>query len=479
MLPNTAPPTSGALVINNQPNMKRIYFVALLSALCVACTSTRTDDAMPVLVIEGGEIQGVLSEDGNVEIYRGIPFAAAPVDSLRWKAPAPVVAWEGVKLCDTFGNASMQAAHDPNDGGYGTEFFPEDANFSEDCLYLNVWTPRGASGETDKKLPVAVWIHGGAFTGGWGFEPEMDGEAWADRDVVLVTINYRLGPFGFLNHPLLTAEGNGHSGNYGLMDQIAALQWVNRNIDKFGGDPSAITVFGQSAGAMSVKNLVASPQSSPLIKRAIIQSGGGLNTSVVPAMTQEDLDRVGQGIMELAGCNTLDEMRAASYQQIVDATEAYQKENGGFFIYSPHTDSVILPQSFDAAAQAGQIADVPYMIGSVADDYPPLNMGYDVFASLRDSISDQPTYIYHFSGPVPTDGRPSLPGAFHSSELWYVFDTLDKSWRPFDEKDKELSERMVDYWTNFVKFGNPNGNDGSDEWKAYTREAPYIQELAK
>ena len=150
--------------------MLRLYFAALLSVLCMACTTTRTDDsAMPVISIEGGDIQGVLSEDGNTEIYRGIPYAAPPVDSLRWKAPAPVVAWEGVKVCDTFGNAAMQAAHDPNDGNYGTEFFAQDASFSEDCLNLNVWTPRGASGNAEKKLPVAVWVHGGAFTGGWGF----------------------------------------------------------------------------------------------------------------------------------------------------------------------------------------------------------------------------------------------------------------------------------------------------------------------
>lgn len=434
---------------------------------------------MPVLTIEGGEIQGVVSDDGNTEIYRGIPYAAAPVGDLRWKAPAPVVPWEGVMRCDSFGSASMQAPHDPEDGAYGTEFFAQDADFGEDCLYLNVWTPRGASGNPDKKLPVAVWIHGGAFTGGWGYEPEMDGEAWADRDVVLVTINYRLGPFGFLNHPLLTAEGDGHSGNYGLMDQIAALQWVSRNIDKFGGDPSAITVFGQSAGAMSVKNLVASPLSSPLIKGAIIQSGGGLSASPAPDMSQDELDAIGQAIMELAGCTTLDEMRAATYDQIAEATAAFQKENMNFFIYSPHTDSVILPVSFDRAAPAGLIADVPYIVGSVADDFPPLNSGYDVFAAVRDSISDQPTYIYHFSGPLPTDGRKSLPGAFHSSELWYVFGTLDKSWRPFDENDRELSNHMVDYWTNFVKYGNPNGDGTEGDWKAYTAGNPYIQELAK
>lgn len=453
----------------------------MLSVLCMACTTTRTDDsAMPVISIEGGDIQGVLSQDGNTEIYRGIPYAAPPVDSLRWKAPAPVVAWEGVKVCDTFGNAAMQAAHDPNDGNYGTEFFAQDANFSEDCLNLNVWTPRGTSGNAEKKLPVAVWVHGGAFTGGWGFEPEMDGEAWADRGVVLVTINYRLGPFGFLNHPLLTAEGGGHSGNYGLMDQIAALEWVKRNIAQFGGDPDAITVFGQSAGAMSVKNLVASPLSRQLIKGAIVQSGGGLNLTPAPDMSQEELDEIGLELMNLAGCETLDQMRAASYEQLAAATAEYQKHNNlGIRLYSPHTDSVVLPKSFDRATMDGEIADVPYMFGSVADDFPTLDSGFDVFATVRDSISDRPTYIYHFSGPIPTDGRPSIPGVFHSSELWYVFHTLKNSWRPFDEKDEELSNRMVDYWTNFVKYGNPNGQTAEGDWKAYTPATPYVQELAK
>ena len=210
----------------------------------------------PTIKVEGGMIQGVPSAASDVTVFRGIPYAAPPVGDLRWKRPQPVVKWKGVKVADTFSNNTVQ---------------------SEDCLYLNVWTPANAVGNQNSKLPVAFWVHGGAYFNGYGHEITMDGDAWAKRGVILVTINYRLGIFGFLAHPELSAgTPDGTSGNYGTYDQIAALKWVHDNIAQFGGDPNNITVLGQSAGAASIKNLVSSPLSKGMIKNAIIQSGGGI-----------------------------------------------------------------------------------------------------------------------------------------------------------------------------------------------------------
>jgi Carboxylesterase type B len=229
----------------------------ILSAVILTAALAGCRPANPVLEIEGGKIQGVESSVKGIYIYKGIPFAAPPVGDLRWKEPQPVIPWEGVKMADTFGPGSVQVNHDSSNP-WTSEFYWEDPEFSEDCLYLNVWTP--APGKPEKKLPVAMWIHGGAYTGGWGYEPEFDGKVWAEKGVVLVTINYRLGVFGFLVHPFLTEESPNHvSGNYGLLDQIAALKWVHANIAAFGGDPDDITILGQSAGAGSVKALVSSP----------------------------------------------------------------------------------------------------------------------------------------------------------------------------------------------------------------------------
>ena len=245
-------------------------FAAVCAAFALAFLAGCSPAEAPVLNVEGGQIQGVASSVKGVYIYKGVPFAAPPVGDLRWKEPQPVVPWEGVRQADTFGPGAWQAPHDSSNP-WTSEFYWEDPEFSEDCLYLNVWTP--APGKAGAKLPVAMWIHGGAYTGGWGYEPEFDGKVWAQKGVVLVTINYRLGIFGFLNHPLLAEESpHGVSGNYGILDQIAALKWIHENIAAFGGDPENITILGQSAGAGSVKTLVTSPLTGDLIKKAIIQS---------------------------------------------------------------------------------------------------------------------------------------------------------------------------------------------------------------
>ena len=439
--------------------------MALSCLLLAACAEKN-----PVLTIEGGQIQGVETESAGVIVYRGVPFAAAPVGDLRWKAPQPVTPWEGVKIADTWGAPSLQDNHTP--GGYTPEFFYDgDPDFSEDCLHLNIWTP--AAGQPEKKLPVCLWIHGGAYHAGWSFEPEMDGEEWAKHGVILVTANYRLGLLGFLSHPLLTAEsGYGASGNYGMLDQIAALKWVKNNIAQFGGDPDKVTIMGQSAGAASVRSLVSSPLSKDLVAGAIIQSGGGVGATPRAMTTLEFAEAEGRKLMDWAGCTTLEQMRALPAEDLLTIVSRYAEATGETVrpSASPVLDGYAYTDTFENEVTDGTVADVPYMIGCTLGDggngFP-----YTNFCALRQDKGGV-AYAYKFARPLPTDGRPDvLQGAFHSSELWYMFKSLRFCWRPFVEGDYDLAEQMITYWTNFVKFGNPNG-EGEQVWTPCTRENP-------
>lgn len=455
-----------------------IHCLIFTALTMTSCTSSENADSLtPILHVEGGCVQGVALDQAVV--YRGIPYAAPPVGELRWQKPQPVLPWDTVMLADHWSAASWQAPHDPNDGNYGVEFYAEDPVFSEDCLYLNVWSPLGASGHAERKLPVALWIHGGAYHAGWGFEPEFDGEAWAAHGVILVTINYRLGVFGFMSHPLLTAaNADGISGNYGIYDQLKALQWVHENIAGFGGDPDNVTIFGQSAGGGSVRCLVSSPLAKPFINKAIIMSAGGLNRALSAAVTQEASDSLHQQILDAAGLTTLDKLMAADWQTIYDAQQQYVALTGNWRLSFPHIDGQLIVEDFSEAVIDNSVADIPYMVGSVADDIPGLDQGLADFAAVRDSLSGQPVYVYRFDAAPPTDGRPALTGSFHSSELWSVFHTMDRSWRPFTDADRALSDRIVDYWTNFVKYGNPNGS-APGAWLPYRHDAPFVQKLER
>lgn len=413
----------------------------------------------PVLTVEGGKVQGVPAQVSGVMVFKGIPYAAAPVGDLRWKAPQAVAAWKGVRICDTFGPIAPQPGNKPGTF-YGDEFYwegtPEE---SEDCLYLNIWAPASTLGKPEARLPVALWIHGGAYMNGYGYEVTMDGDEWARRGVILVTINYRLGALGFLSHPELTAE-QGQSGNYGTMDQIAALQWVRNNIGTFGGDPSRITIFGQSAGAMSVKNLLVSPLSRDLVAGAIIQSGGGLGSRGLVSdgeMTQAIYDAQGKEVMDKAGLETLADLRASTPETLLAA--------GGWFW--PHLDGKVLTETFDEALFKGTMARVPILIGYNKDDMAGLGgASVDRFCAIRDSLG-YPVYEYEFLRELPSDeAHPdSQAGAFHSAELWYMFGTLDRSWRPFTEADHQLSRQMLDAWTAFCRDGEPG-------WPAFKYHTP-------
>ncbi len=452
--------------------MKPHFFGTLLcgAALLAACGGHPSKN--PVLTVEGGSIRGVETASAGVVAYKGIPYAAPPVGVLRWREPQPVQPWSGVRSADAFGPAAVQADQ-PVGSFYQKEFFwMGDPVRSEDCLYLNIWTP--AAGDPAAKLPVAMWIHGGAYVQGYGHEVEFDGEAFARRGVILVTVNYRLGVLGFMAHPLLSAESpHGVSGNYGILDQRAALMWLRRNIAQFGGDPERITVFGQSAGAGSVQCLLASPLSAEMIAGAAIQSGGGL--SGLGRGWVNDLARAeasGKAFADYAGFETLEEMRDCPAEKLCALAAQYGAETGNSLRLAPNVDGYLLQADFTQTALAGRLPDIPYMVGSVAGDSEPMKESVPEFGALLDGQGRRPAYLYSFTRSLPGDDA----GAFHSAELWYLFGTLGRSWRPFTEADRELSGRMTGYWTNFVRTGDPNA-DGLPLWKPYTASEPEVLTL--
>jgi len=419
----------------------------------------------PVVKVEGGLVQGILSASNEVTVFRGIPYAAPPVGDLRWKRPQPVIKWNGIKVADTFSHICWQPGNAVGTF-YGNEFYWKEQTIqSEDCLYLNIWTPTKAIGNPDSKLPVAFWVHGGAYFNGYGHEITMDGDAWAKRDVILVTINYRLGIFGFLAHPKLSAESlDGTSGNYGTYDQVAALKWVYDNIAQFGGDPQNITVLGQSAGAASIKNLVSSPLSKDMIKNAVIQSGGGIGAFGSSDDGQAQAEAIGKKFMDKFGYRTLNAMRAVPAEELL---KIFKAEGMGQF--RPHIDGHLLTESFDDAARHQHLADANYMIGCTLDDIRPMGKQIDEFCFLRDSLDHRPAYQYLFARKLPG----THDGAFHSAELWYMFHTLDRSWRPMTSADYRLADEIMDCWTNFAKYGNPNKPD-TKNWVPFTLANPYV-----
>ncbi len=446
--------------------MKKISFFLLICTLSVLAAGHASN---PVLKIEGGKVMGVNTPTKGVIAYKGIPFAAPPVGELRWKEPQPVVPWIGVKVADKYGAAAEQVTWDPN-SFYGKEWRASGSvPFSEDCLYLNIWTP--AAGKKNKKLPVAMWIHGGGYREGFAFEPEMDGgEEWASRGVILVTVTYRLGVMGFFSHPLLSAESShGVSGNYGLLDQVAALKWIYNNIEQFGGDPNNITVFGQSAGAGSVQSLCASPLSKNLISHAISMSGGGLGNFRMGSTSIDTVQSINKEFMDYFKKTTLKEMRALSFEELLQMSKEYTDATKKRIFWGPVVDHYLLEGTFSDEAIAGKIADIPYMFGYTANDLMDMTKPVEDFCALRAEKSSKPAFAYFFARQLPGDSS----GAFHSSDLWYIFHSFRHSWRPFTAGDEALSKKIVDCWTNFVKFGNPNGKKNND-WTPYSSKVPKL-----
>jgi len=486
----------------------RIY--GCLAILLFAVFSARGESRAPSVMTRQGALVGTQAEGLN--IYKGVPFAAPPLGDLRWRPPQASRPWRGVRKADTFAPACMQKGVSmPGEAPPKT---------SEDCLYLNLWAPTKAPG---RKLPVLVWIHGGGYSNGSASMPLYQGDRLARQGVIVVTVAYRLGPFGFLAHPELTRESPHHSsGNYGLMDQIAALQWVQRNIQAFGGDPRQVTIAGQSAGSMAVSLLIASPQARGLFQRAIGESGGVFEPfQLAPGYLLTNAERDGEKYAKSLGATSIAELRRLPAERLLGGDAGV--------ITHPVAEPYVLPVSPYEAYVSGRQSDVPLLIGSNADEarslldpakvkaasfaadlarsfgpLPPalldgyphatdvqarrarldlerdLRFGWDMWAWARLQAAGKraPVYYYAF------DQRPPFPetsiyagwGASHFAELWYVFDHLDQEGWRWTLADRQLATAMSGYWVNFIKSGDPNG-DGLPHWPAYRGQADGVLHL--
>jgi para-nitrobenzyl esterase len=459
----------------------------------------------PVIRTENGIVSGIKS--GNISIFKGIPFAAPPIGDLRWRAPQPVKNWTGVLKCNEFSASPMQNKPVPF-MMWTKEFITPPEKLSEDCLYLNIWTPDRSA---KKKLPVFVWIYGGGFSSGSAACAIYDGEKMSKQGVVFVSFNYRVGVLGFLAHPELSSESpNKVSGNYGLLDQVAALKWIARNIEAFGGDPQKVTIAGQSAGSMSVCALVASPLAKGLFRGAIAQSGGILSNFM--NRSYSDAEKTGNDFMQKMKSPDIQDLRKKSAEELIAA-------GGGF---GPVYDDYVIPKDVFTAFKEGKYNDVAIMAGWVTGDGSlmgeqkmtpekykeqalsrwgehtekylklfPGNTTEDVTASLKElnllqfaalpaylwaGFSKNKAYLYQFSH-VPVD-KPGFPnyGAFHTSEVPYALHTLHLWERPWREVDFEVERTMSSYWVNFVKTGNPNGK-GLPGWAQYEKSSGNIMEI--
>lgn len=481
------------------------------------------------VIVENGKLQGVHGWDPRVAVFRGIPYAAPPIGQLRWRAPMPAASWEGIRMADQYGPIACQPVPGSNPEEFWTkEIHPTGMEFkmSEDCLYLNVYT---TARRGDEKMPVLLYIHGGGFKGGYPYEVEFDWEHMAKKGIVVVSIAYRLGVLGFLSHPWLTAEAPDEpKGNYGTMDQLAALKWVKRNISAFGGDPERITIAGQSAGAMSVQNLMTSPMADGLIGGAIIES------SVTVAFAEKKdrrhpLDKAeatGALFFEKAGIKSLKEAREIPAMELVRLEDEVL---GAGIHFEPAIDGRIIRESnFDAyrnnhhqripviagynrgeaesfskvfsaavetvedfreyAAGFGDKAEEFMALCQVKDDEDikklfsgnamlDLPAGARLFGYLQDS-QERETYLYEFNADIPGEDQ---AGSYHGSEMWFAYDSLARCWRPFTGKHYDLARQVSSYWANFVKTGNPNGKDTAGEelpeWKSFTAENEFVMEF--
>ena len=450
-----------------------------------------------IVTTKYGKIEGI-TENG-CEIFKGIPYAKPPVGKLRFHKPEKPESWEGIYRADKFRFRSMQG---PDRGGfYHKEFYsnPEfDLPMSEDSLYLNIWIPVNRA---EENLPVAIYVHGGAFMGGAGSNLPFVCNELAKSGVIVVTINYRLGAFGFLCHPLLGVAGeNEAGGNYGLWDQLEAVTWVKENIVNFGGDKENITVFGQSAGAMSLQALAVTEKAEGLYQRMILQSGGGYRNPLAEYRRIEQASEMAEELLEALGIHgkewmeseekrqaALDALYKTSAKDMMQAVgkvtaSSFEQKKGIPFV--PVIDGELLKKDGNLLIEEGKYHHVSYMLGANANDLtaegqpdvsPETNLmhqGDVAFARIANIHDSNSAYVYYFDRKMPGDES----GAFHSAELWYVFGSLDYCWRPLESADYQLSKKMISYWSNFMKTGNPN-EQGKDEWKPCTKEEPYFQVL--
>jgi para-nitrobenzyl esterase len=475
---------------------------ALAAVALLGLNLTAKADPLTVKT-EQGKVHGKTINNDKVRAFLGLPYAAPPTGDLRWKAPQPAAKWKGDR------DATKYGAHCAQNPVFADMIF-QDSGSSEDCLFLNVYSP--ATADNKSKLPVMFWIHGGGFSGGGSNEPRHNGDFLPLKGVVLVTINYRLGVFGFLATADLAKEADGAAGNYAFMDMIAALKWVKSNIGEFGGDPTNVTIFGESAGSFAVSTLMASPMAQGLFHKAIGESGGAIGRgplNYTPLAEREVKDA--QWVSTL-NVKSLAELRALPTETILDAAK---KPGLGF---PPNIDGKFLTEAVADTYAAGKQAHIPLLAGWNADEgsffamrgmtvaqwkesadknfkdkaeeFLKLYPGADDAQALRSAIdfgSDQfiafgtwswleahrktgnaPVYRYHFElAATPSKFHPGTY-AFHSDDIEYVFGTLDTrpGWKVSDA-DRTLSDQVMTYWSNFAKAGDPNGS-GLPNWPKYT-----------
>ena len=473
------------------------------------------------VTVAGGRLEGAAGRDAAVHVFKGVPYAAPPVGPRRWKAPAPPAAWSGVRPADRFAPACVQnvtGARLP-----WTDEFMHQGAVDEDCLYLNVWTTasRGA------RRPVLVYIYGGGFNEGSGSVAIYDGEALAKKGLVVVTFNYRVGVLGFLAHPDLGAESpHAAPGNYGLLDQVGALRWIQENIAAFGGDPANVTIAGQSAGAMSVYLLTASPRTRGLFHRAIVQSGpGGLASFGVGsaralAQSRTVAGQAGAAWAKAHGATSLAALRARAARELLAPVAGAPPVR-----FAPVIDGWLLTEDVDAVYAKGRQQDVPLLTGMNADEgsafegygtatmasfreqararfgdrapqflalYPTASDGdaaraqvrsardgalvaLQQLASQRAATAKTPAFLYYFEHAIPWPEHPQY-GAFHTGEVPYVFGNLALLERPWTAVDRTLAETASSYWVRFATAGDPNG-PRLPAWPAYTPSSPSVMVL--
>ncbi len=504
------------VTVNSSFVVMKVIFLIFLSLLFFQSMAHGAEDAVGHSVkIEGGMVSG--SAGDNVLVYRGIPYAAPPVGNLRWKPPQPVVPWEGVLQAENFGPACIQPKSPTRELKLPGE--------SEDCLTLNIWKPKDAG----EALPVMVWIHGGAFRLGSGALPWYDGAALAHQGVIIVTFNYRLGRLGFFAHPALTKESpDGPVGNYGLMDQIAVLEWVQQNIKAFGGDPENVTIFGESAGAVSVNYLMTIPATNGLFQKAISQSGGGyqiprhIRASTPGGRSMED---EGLEIAKNWGLRN-SEVSTQDLRSVAADTIAGDKVPVKKLGFGPFIDGQLIIGGFPERFSSGQQHNVPYMVGSNSFDgsvtmfrikkHPRLALkamlkedyqeALDLYqADGRSDIENfaaqltsdaffiggarrqaremqrvsSPAWLYHFSFVSPAK-RGKVAGAAHASEIPYVWMNLKKAeslmGSVYSEQDFKMSRAMSGYWLRFAKTGDPNGAEAVT-WPPYEKASDFLMEF--
>ena len=495
-----------------------IFYLLLLMGCGSEIAPVQMLSSAQTVIVSQGAVEGVQSpytptSGASVTVFRGLPYAQPPVGELRWQPPVAPASWQGARKADTFSDSCYQPQHTSN-FVWRREAFP----VSEDCLYLNVWTS-----DTKRQQPVMVWFHGGSHTSGQGHSPIFDGSELAGQGVVLVTINYRLGPFGFLAHPLLAGESlYGSAGNYGLLDKIAALRWVQNNVAAFGGDPSNVTIFGQSAGSQSVCALMASPLAEGLFSKAIGQSAACVNT--IPEQDANGYER-GRKLVDALDATTLVALRQQGAETVLAASESTQWADASRIT----VDGWVLPELPNATFRAGRQAKVPLLLGFLADEGVELfpvdtaltEEGLDSFLTMlwgdngqalkqlysqpgltpgeihHAVVTDyfmafgmrrwaeyqqaigQPTFFYFMDHVPPAfhlymseppelslPGGPRSGGAYHSGDLALVFGNTDKVGFDWNDVDRKVSQNMMRYWVNFARSGDPNG-DQVPLWPAF------------